>query len=374
MNDALKACYTNVGGMQAAAYQNFLDYDVICYAETFRYGADTYIDMPGFTSYVCNRAQGQHGGLQVSLRDNSNIVGRSCGVVVRCEPRSGIVWVQLPQSSILIAVCYFAPHTSRLYEQDVLDVNPVYQLFEGIAEARQLGYDCIILGDLNTRVGKLHCDVPMAHPGNHLPEPLLHLHGGQDVVYAAIPRQRNSMDEVVHSSWGNQLMEGLRSNELVLLNGRAHGDEDGKLTYFQPPGRGQGKAGASVVDLGCISAACFSHVQRFEVMPLELTRSPDHCTICLELTIPNTAAGSAQQVQRVKVYRPFGKTGTEAYRLQVAHADPQFADILQGMTEGRITLESAVSNISRILKACCATAMSGNSQPQPRSGQGAPLV
>ena len=129
---------------------------------------------------------------------------------------------------------------------------------------------------------------------------------------------------------------------------------------------------ASVVDLGCISAALFSHVQRFEVMPLELTRSPDHCTICLELTIPNTAAGSAQQVQRVKVYRPFGKAGTEAYRLQVAHADPQFADILQGMTEGRITLESAVSDISRILKACCAKAMSGNSQPQPRSGQGPP--
>ena len=107
-------------------------------------------------------------------------------------------------------------------------------------------------------------------------------------------------------------------------------------------------------------------------MPLELTRSPDHCTICLELTIPNTAAGSAQQVQRVKVYCPFGKAGTEAYRLQVAHADPQFADMLQGMTEGRITLESAVSDISRILKACCAKAMSGNSQPQPRSGQGAP--
>jgi hypothetical protein len=98
----VKLCYTNVGGMKAAACQDLSPHDLISFSETFVYGNRPYSDIPGYTQYVCNRAEGLHGGMQA------------------------------PNAMVLIAICYFAPHTSPLYEQDVLLADPLSHLFQGI--------------------------------------------------------------------------------------------------------------------------------------------------------------------------------------------------------------------------------------------------
>ena len=75
---------------------------------------------------------------------------------------------------------------------------------------------------------------------------------------------RRSRDKVLHPNWGNLLVLSLRGSGIVLLNGRAPGDNDGDFTYHQPYGRGQGQVGASVIDIACISAELYPHVQSFD--------------------------------------------------------------------------------------------------------------
>jgi hypothetical protein len=89
-----KLCYTTVGWLKAAAYQDLSQYDLISFSETFVDGNRPYIDIPGYMQYVCNGAEGQYGGIQVSLRDKSSMLGRASEIVVRSEPWAGIIWVQ----------------------------------------------------------------------------------------------------------------------------------------------------------------------------------------------------------------------------------------------------------------------------------------
>ena len=225
---------------------------------------------------MCNRAAGQHGGIQVSLRNASPTVGLGSGVHVRCHPQTGVIWVRAPLLKAVFAVCYFAPASSVLYARGALEADPLQYLFQGLSQAKNEGLQCVVVGDLNIRLGRLASDVPIEQPSNYVPTVLA------DALpdlgkYTGIPHTRQSCDTSVPSrDLANQLMAGLCATELVLLNGRAPGDEGGALTYHQPLGRGIGRQGASVVDLACISAEFYHCVQHFVVhtlLPRSVPRS-----------------------------------------------------------------------------------------------------
>lgn len=326
------------------------------------------MDLPGFNSYVCNRDEGQHGGIQVSLRKASGIVGSTSRVLVHTDPRNGIIWVKAQQHKVLFAVCYFAPHDSTLYASGVLDPNPLYHLFTGIGQARSEGYRCVILGDLNIRIGTLSSDVPVILPGNTLPSPLLAAATAQEGLYVGIPPARNSWDHTVHSDWAHQLLDSLHAHGMVILNGRASGDEAGEFTYHQPLGRGRGQPGASVVDLACVCAEWYSHVQSFKVLPLDLSRSPDHRTIQLFLSVP-VQQQPARPSGRVAVHRPTGKAMADAYRVRISQADPKFDRLLQNMQAGSISLSDAIQRISDILKECCVAVDPGRATARASGAQ-----
>ena len=100
--------------------------------------------------------------------------------------------------------------------------------------AQGMGHRCIVVGDMNIRVGNLCCDVPdqfaVAPEGVH---PALGVIAVDPVVYAGVPHQRRSSDQLVTSGQGQHLMHCLQAACLVVLNGRAPGDEQGAATYIQ---------------------------------------------------------------------------------------------------------------------------------------------
>ena len=344
---------------------------MVCFSETFTYGDTVYLDLPGFTHHMCNRAAGQHGGIQVSLRNASPTVGLGSGVHVRCHPQTGVIWVRAPLLKAVFAVCYFAPASSVLYTRGALEADPLQYLFQGLSQAKSEGLQCVVVGDLNIRLGRLSSDVPIEQPSNYVPTVLA------DALpdlgkYTGIPHTRQSCDTSVPSrDLANQLMAGLCATELVLLNGRAPGDEGGALTYHQPLGRGIGRQGASVVDLACISAEFYHCVQHFVVQTLSPDRSPDHCTVELLLHLPTS--GPQSGTRRAPVFRPSGKAVSDTYRTGLVNADERFAKLRADLQAGQVTLAEGVATITTILKECCTLAnQAQSSAPQPSAKAGAP--
>ena len=358
--------------MTAAQVHDLLDCDMVCFCETFTYGDAVYLDLPGFTQHMCNRPTNQHGGIQVSLRTTSPVFGTTSGVAVRCNARAGIIWVKAPAIKAVLAVCYIAPVASALYQRGDLEEDPLPHLFQGLSQAHLEGYKCVVVGDLNIRLGRLSSDVPTRQPVNHVPSVLAEAQIDTS-KYQGIPHARQSCDLVVpHGEQASQFMTGLCATELVLLNGRAAGDEHGAFTYHQPLGRGIGRQGASVIDLACISAEWYHLVQHFKVHPFSLQRSPDHCSLELALRVP-LLSESHSQWRRTPVYRPVSKAVNDAYRSALVHADERFAELLADLQAGTLSLSAGVASLTSILKECCTRASQVAPSPATRSSKpGAP--
>lgn len=359
----LRSLYVNVGGKTDIHIdRDTRDYDMICFAETHRGEGDApYTTVPGFTAYECNRAAGKKGGMAVLMNNSSKLVGTGTGVKVRSDPSAGIVWVEAGTSCLLVAVCYFSPKGSRLYSQGILHPDPLQQLFGGIVDGQSRGLKCIIMGDMNIRVGRRCHDVPVCTGSDSGPPTLQQVQQEFRTLYTEVPRTRESHDHEFHSDWGNRLMHGLQAAGIVLLNGRAPGDEQGRFTYHQPPGRGTGRQGHSAIDLCCVSAEWYRHVRRFQVSDFDLSMSSDHSMIEVHMELPCMYTPRAN---RTRVCRPVGHDAVQAYRANLQTVDHVFASIWEDMQQGRLSLASAVSAISSVLELCCR-------QPdQPRQRRG----
>jgi hypothetical protein len=256
VNTALRVRYVNVRGKAYVGHDpGLLNCDLVCFAETRHVaGGQPWLAVPGYSTYECCRVgHRQAGGLCVLLRRVSRWF-RS-GVRVRVDVAHGILWVHANRHQLTVACLYLSPASSRLYQSGVLAPDPLLALMQGVETAQGWGHRCVVVGDMNIRVGGWCCDVPEQFAdvpaGLH---PALGAIAVDPTVYEGVPRQRLSSDRVVTRGQGDHLMQCLQSACLVVLNGRAPGDEAGAATYVQPHGRGRGVPGTSVVDLMCAGA------------------------------------------------------------------------------------------------------------------------
>ena len=125
-------------------------------------------------------------------------------------------------------------------------------LASAISDLQNDGMSILLLGDMNARVGTL-TDYPLiAH------DDVLSISAPNDPLYSFVPCSRQSFDGTVNA-FGRSLIDTLRSSSLVLLNGRAPGDEMGKLTC-KSNRLCDGPDAGSVVDVAWVSVELYAHI------------------------------------------------------------------------------------------------------------------
>jgi hypothetical protein len=288
MSPRLTLLALNLHGQQdtaQAAVELHRHVDIFCFSETLCDGVDySNFDLPGFDAYHCARPPGARGHISGGV---AVLVRRASGVPVvsvRADTAAGILWLSIADWKLTLAACYFSPPNSRVYRGTSGSINqhPLVALFEGVATARLDGMNCVIMGDLNIRVADRATDLP-PEDESFPPDMPAELHDALRAWYSeVVPRQRVNSDMGVpplHQPLANELMTGLLGACMVLLNGRAAGDEHGGCTYYQTAAQG---GSSSTVDLAAVSVALWAAVESFCVMPHEDTAS-DHCAIRLTL-------------------------------------------------------------------------------------------
>lgn len=352
----LRVLVQNVGGQAAARIASAClqreHCDVYGFVETMLV-EDTVSDvehlLPGFDVWHCVRprpAAGRpHGGISVFVRKGTPWHPRE-GCMVRPDPAAGIIWLECPSYQLTLAVCYFSPHNSQVYQLGHMHSDPMSVLFAGLREAEAKGHKHLVMGDLNVRIGRLSCDVPnqlSIPPLLEEPSTLPDLHH-----LAAIPRQRTSMDmSVPCRQRAEAFLSGLFSASSVVLNGRARGDEGGSHTCWSISPAGV-VLGHSTVDYACVSAALFRAVECFAVLPFRPSASKDHSALYVHLTGLPPGYSAVRPRPPVKVVRPKGS----AYLTALRHARPQFEALLHAWHTGGVSVASAVQQFTDLLVSC----------------------
>lgn len=214
--------------------------------------------LPDYTVWHCVRprpSRGRpHGGISLFVR-RASVWHTSTGFKVVSDPAAGILWVEIPRFKLTVAICYFSPHGSQVYQLGHMHPDPLSVLFAGLREADAKGHQHLVMGDLNIRVGGLSVDVPSQlaiPPALEEPSPLPDLHH-----LAAIPQQRRSLDRSVpNRQRALAFLEGLFALSSAVLNGRAPGDAEGGHTCWSRSANDQ-LLGHSVVDYACVSVSLF---------------------------------------------------------------------------------------------------------------------
>lgn len=118
----------------------------------------------------------------------------------------------------------------------------------------------ILIGDLNVRIGEWSQEVDQIY----------------QELFAAGLEKRKSKDKTKNSQ-GKQLIDMCTDNNLLILNGRTKGDEEGSLTYLS-------YLGESVNDICAISLDIVQYIQKFTIANQIWS---DHMPIRLKLYIEN---------------------------------------------------------------------------------------
>lgn len=363
----LRLVYHNIGG-----YRNFdkieripqgvledLDaqrYDMFCGGETMIHaGNQSAFNLPQCCKHYgvvhhCYKDWGfwdggrQSGGLFATLSQNH--AGRYKIANSAC---SCIMWITMVDVNLKIAVVYIPPETSSVWKEWA-HADPLLTLMQGVIEAEAAGYAVLIVGDMNARIG-VECDLPpLEQQELHPAEPMWPI-TESDTVIDSITRARASMDQGAYSvnDRGRELLEMLRRSGLVVLNGRAPGDEAGHFTYQAD------KKGASTIDLVCVSASLYPKVQRMYVHPIHGDKQHAYVEVAVLLDHARVARGIPDKMGRkVKVCRPdlTNKALVKLVEEQLAAYEPEFARMGEQLQTGRADPTTALQRIVEVIKAC----------------------
>ena len=300
---ALRLGYVNLGGIREATWSPLLQvcrdamrdhcqFDIICIGETWFHSVDcaTAWNIDGYQHLVHltrpapqGRGRG-HGGISVYINDHFR---DSFGTIsFREDVSSGIIWLEIPRCKLVIAVCYLAHPTSTWL---LRAHNPLPPLLEGLTSAHGRGFMTVLIGDLNAHIGSLDHDVPGENDLDYAPpSPACYdLH-----AYAGIPKPRLSSDPRIDSR-GLELLDLLRACQMVLLNGRAPGNNSG------PTFTSATHATTGVLDYACISASSYSHVHDLHF----INGWSEHCLLSLSFT-PLCLPPPCLRRSVFRVYRP----------------------------------------------------------------------
>ena len=173
-----------------------------------------------------------------------------------------MIWVKLDkiffgfESDVYVGSGYRPPRESAVG-------NFYNKLERDVAKYSHMG-DILLLGDLNSRIGKLEQDISFLDIDSHdnLTSRSLDLHN-----------TRNSQDFMV-TKQGKELLDLCNKSQLVILNGRKLGDTEGKYTCHK-------YNGSSVVDIIAASYDLYPKIKYMQV--LEPVWYSDHCSLVCAL-------------------------------------------------------------------------------------------
>lgn len=380
----VRAICLNVGAnaavKAAACMQLFPGCAVYAFLETM---ADRHtcleISRQGFTAVHCTRPRAgtgrPHGGITVLLDDNSPVVGQHVPKHIWHSAFLGIVCIQLPRVSTCLCLSYISPHTSNLYDRGVLPAQPIPSLLDVVQSHVGEGYQIILLGDLNVRVGLSSADVVRDVAAVAVPPGASHL--VQHFIgapVAGIPPERQSHDrggDSTHRNLTETLMLGLHASGCVVLNGRAPGDTHGAATFFK---RLEGRPPAtSVVDLAIVSSSLYPLVDKLEVLPFNPAISLDHCALRLSIALPDSphrSLATHSHAPQRRAWRPVGAAQVQAFCAALHNAAPHFQACLASMQAAHMPLNDALQRIRDILLSCVTSARGVCAAGQLHSGRG----
>jgi len=245
---------------------NLSKFDIICLQETWAKDESLmFQDYIVHSTVRSTKSKRGQGGVSVLIKNkHSDLVFH----IKSASPN--IIWCHLKRqlfginSDIYLAAVYLPPlQSQRKAGEDVLSV-----LEQEIHKYSKQG-KIILLGDLNARTGTLN-DFIENDCCDFLPD---------DDAYNLDKNwpKRNNEDYTVNKL-GGEVLRLCVGNKLRILNGRATGDLDGKLTSYQ-------SNGASTVDYGIVSEDLQNTVLGFQIQ--HLTPYSDHCPIVLKLASSN---------------------------------------------------------------------------------------
>lgn len=324
--------------------------DVAVFTETWlMVGAAPAPVVPGYIMYECRRqrttrgtAGRPHGGIAVYLKnDHPAFAGARC----RPHPSEGLLVVELQAVKLALFACYFSPEGASQYNRGQLHADPVVLMQHRVMAYQVKGLPAVIVGDLNARIGSLSENTGEFVDG---------MDGGMSVsVAAGVPLQRRSADTTVNQ-FGKELLDVLPACQMVVLNGRAPGDEHGASTCSAMCAAA--RLSGSVVDIMCVSGALYPYVASFKV--LSGYQRSQHSPILLECGLPPLPAqgsGGGGQQGKVRVMRPPMKGEFAAKFTASMTCDSAMAfwgHLSSSLHQGDITATSAVDAMLRRLRGC----------------------
>ncbi|KAH7372891.1 hypothetical protein KP509_17G027200 [Ceratopteris richardii] len=192
--------------------------------------------------------------------------------IVARDSQARYLWIRLPLSQehiIFIALCYFAPSSSRFAIIDREEDSPYTCLSEEITEYSALG-QVLLMGDFNARTSSDECEIFDAE------DPQI-LHPIEDESIA-----RASADST-HTRYGTDLLRLGSRHNLVIYNGMAQWPTSGGLTcipHLVTDGRG------STVDYVMGSREAIHLLTSFTIPPIPIGANHTYLALSLKGDTP----------------------------------------------------------------------------------------
>ena len=268
----------NIGGLDYAKWRSICDflseYDVVCLLETWlKSGIDPQLEL---NNHLCigvipagrRRPRGRYAG------------GLTLYVAKRMEPfvvkldvphlRNNMIWLSYTPAKgkkLLVGFLYNPPKDSPFAITDIYE-----ELQMGVEYARrrvdpqnEQSYGVLILGDHNARTGR-GLDGEIEVPGGAYQPSVI------DDSSASFQAPARRSYDTVTNCYGRRLLQFCKNTELVIVNGRVDGDNDG-FTYI-------GNAGRSTIDYVMISIESWSLIKSMNIHPRV---ESDHLPISISL-------------------------------------------------------------------------------------------
>ena len=206
------------------------NHSVICLQEI---GND--VNIPGFHAYSDLRKVGKNGGVTTLVSNKLRITSSEIDLNIPSERSINILVIKFSNPcgrDIYIINVYIPPHNSKRKIITTNSENNFDILQETVNKFVNIG-DIIVCGDLNARIG-LSNDIDKSdNSSDFLDVPSEFISSNQLDIPPNIPIsiKRNCQDRFTNSH-KSHLLDLVRTNSLLILNGRTLGDSSGNYTCY----------------------------------------------------------------------------------------------------------------------------------------------
>ena len=207
------------------------NHTIICLQET-----NNEVSISGYRSFSDLRTNGNNGGVTTLV---SNRIARNCSIVNYPAPSNRSMNVTVVKHSnkhtrdLYIINVYIPPSNSKRKNLST-DSQANFDILHDITDKLTNEGDVIVCGDLNARIGSAMDIYPADKSEDFINLPTSHSHTKQLEIPPNTPitYKRNNLDGSTNSH-KSHLLDFVRANNLLILNGRTLGDSLGRYTCFK---------------------------------------------------------------------------------------------------------------------------------------------